>query len=195
MKFDHLLKIYWTRYFLYGGTTFPFHLSLYHLWRALGGFGFKALNALEKKHEQGPLRLWWRKSYGSEKLVSKRPLLNSLFAKMINVNGGIREWEYQNQLRLYLIKSYRGRSLALGKPSHGQRTWSNANTSKKKKSLFKSFISVLRGEQARKAAALAKRSFQYRMKMQLKAGKRRVKRRSNRQKRMQLKIEPTRLWF
>jgi ribosomal protein S13 len=29
-------------------------------------------------------------------------------------------------VRLYLIKTFRGRCFALGKPSRGQRTWSNA---------------------------------------------------------------------
>jgi hypothetical protein len=120
-------------------------------------------------------------------------MLNVFLAKMMSVNGSVREWEYQNQLRLYLIKSYRGRALALGKPSRGQRTWSNARTARNRKSLFRSFVTTLRGEQARKASALAKRGFRYRMRMR--SGRRRVRRQSKRQKRMQLKIDGNRLWF
>jgi len=45
---------------------------------------------------------------------------------MSSLNYKISEVQYLNLVRLYLIKSYRGRAQALGKPSRGQRTWSNA---------------------------------------------------------------------
>jgi hypothetical protein len=40
-----------------------------------------------------------------------------------------------------LIKSHRGRCLALGKPSRGQRTWSNAWTASRNNLVLKKFIS------------------------------------------------------
>ena len=45
-------------------------------------------------------------------------------------------------LRLYLIKTTRGRSHALGKPSRGQRTWSNAWSAYNCNNVTRSFISA-----------------------------------------------------
>lgn len=42
---------------------------------------------------------------------------------------------------MYLIKSYRGRCHALGKPVKSQRTWSNAWSSFKNNLVLRSFIS------------------------------------------------------
>ena len=46
-----------------------------------------------------------------------------------------------NIIRLYLIKSYRGRCHAFGKPSRGQRTWSNGWTAFKHNHTLRKFIS------------------------------------------------------
>ena len=46
-----------------------------------------------------------------------------------------------NIIRLYLIKSYRGRCHALGKPTNGQRTWSNAWTAYNYNMTLRNFIS------------------------------------------------------
>ena len=46
-----------------------------------------------------------------------------------------------NIIRLYLIKSYRGKCHALGKPTKGQRTWSNAWTAFRYNNTLKKFIS------------------------------------------------------
>jgi ribosomal protein S13 len=43
-------------------------------------------------------------------------------AKLISVNNNIKEMTKFNLIRLYLIKSFRGRAQSIGKPSHGQRT-------------------------------------------------------------------------
>ena len=48
--------------------------------------------------------------------------LNILISKASNVNESILEVVKHNCIRLYLIKTTRGRSQALGKPSRGQRT-------------------------------------------------------------------------
>ena len=52
--------------------------------------------------------------------------LNIIFSQINSVNNQIPELKKLNTLRLYLIKSYRGRCHAIGKPVNGQRTWSNA---------------------------------------------------------------------
>lgn len=43
-------------------------------------------------------------------------------SKTISINNAISELQRYNLIRLYLIKTFRGRCHALGKPSRGQRT-------------------------------------------------------------------------
>ena len=45
-----------------------------------------------------------------------------------------------NIIRLYLIKSYRGKAHAIGKPVKGQRTWSNSWNSYKINKILRNFI-------------------------------------------------------
>ena len=193
MKFDHLLRIYWSRYFLYGGVTYPFSMSLKNLRRTLRGIGSYFVGLLEKRFELGSLRKWERLPFTSPLLSHLKHSLNVHLAQLLNINGDVREWEHANLMRFYMIKSYHGRALALGKPARGQRTWSNAHTSKLSKSSFKTFVSFMQGERLKKAALLAKKSFLQRVR--LRPQKRRIRRRSKRQKRMQLHIDAESLWF
>jgi ribosomal protein S13 len=48
--------------------------------------------------------------------------MNLILSKMSSINYRVSEVQYLNLVRLYLIKSHRGRAQALGKPSRGQRT-------------------------------------------------------------------------
>jgi ribosomal protein S13 len=48
--------------------------------------------------------------------------LNIIFSQINSVNNQIPELKRLNTLRLYLIRSYRGKCHALGKPVKGQRT-------------------------------------------------------------------------
>jgi ribosomal protein S13 len=48
--------------------------------------------------------------------------LNLTFSQVNSVNNSIEELKKFNILRLYLIKSHRGKCHALGKPVRGQRT-------------------------------------------------------------------------
>ena len=52
--------------------------------------------------------------------------INIWFSQFSSVNGKVNEVKRLSLIRLYLIKTTRGRSHALGKPSRGQRSWSNA---------------------------------------------------------------------
>ena len=45
--------------------------------------------------------------------------MNSLYLQVTELNK-------LNVVRLFLIKSFKGKAQAVGKPSRGQRTWSNA---------------------------------------------------------------------
>ena len=51
---------------------------------------------------------------------------NIYFSQLTSVNNQIKELVRLSSIRLYLLKTTRGKAQALGKPSRGQRTWSNA---------------------------------------------------------------------
>nr|QCU82620.1 ribosomal protein S13 [Pseudourostyla cristata] len=76
---------------------------------------------------------------GNLSLLRKKTI-NSFISRITNTNKSIFELIKINLIRLYLIKSFRGRAQALGKPSRGQRTWSNAWTAYKYNTTLKLFI-------------------------------------------------------
>ena len=67
------------------------------------------------------------------------------------VNNRLDDLYKLNIIRLYLIKSYRGRAHALGKPVRGQRTWSNAWNSYNVNKCLRNFISETRAQLRDKA--------------------------------------------
>jgi len=54
--------------------------------------------------------------------LNKRKFFNVYLSKIISINHSLFEVQKYNFIRLYLIKSFRGKCHALGKPSRGQRT-------------------------------------------------------------------------
>jgi len=52
--------------------------------------------------------------------------LNRVLSQMSSVNYQVYDINRLNLIRLFLIKSFRGKAQAFGKPARGQRTWSNA---------------------------------------------------------------------
>jgi len=79
----------------------------------------------------------------SEQDKDIQKLINILLSQITSVNNQISELNKYNLIRLYLIKSYRGRSQELGKPSRGQRTWSNAWTSYNYNKIIRNFIHTI----------------------------------------------------
>ena len=72
-----------------------------------------------------------------------RKSINILLSQISSVNNQLIELERFNLIRLYLIKSFRGKAQALGKPSRGQRTWSNAWTSYNYNKTIRIFITTI----------------------------------------------------
>lgn len=72
--------------------------------------------------------------------LDSRKIINMFLSRLISINNNIFELTRYNLIRLYLIKTFRGRTQALGKPSRGQRTWSNANTAYKYNKIIRFFI-------------------------------------------------------
>lgn len=127
MKFEQVLKIYWSKSFLYGGVTFPFDTD----WRRLGnyvkGLGLTTKLKIVKRFEMTKL---FYDPKGSLILLedNQKLSLNRIFSKMNSIYAQVTELNKLNVIRLFLIKSFRGKAQAFGKPSRGQRTWSNAWT-------------------------------------------------------------------
>ena len=61
-------------------------------------------------------------------------------SRLISINNPIVELHKYNLIRLFLIRSYRGRCHAIGKPVRGQRTWSNSKNSFLINKVIRSFI-------------------------------------------------------
>jgi ribosomal protein S13 len=54
--------------------------------------------------------------------LEQRKIINMYLSELSSINNNIFELVKYNMVRLYLIKTFRGRCFALGKPSRGQRT-------------------------------------------------------------------------
>lgn len=54
--------------------------------------------------------------------LTQRKIINMYLSQLISINNNIFELIKYNLVRLYLIKTFKGRCHALGKPAHGQRT-------------------------------------------------------------------------
>lgn len=141
MKFEHVLQIYWSKGFLINGKLQGFHTSFKYLFDVPGGFGWPTQNALIRRFEL------FRVLQSPDKPIADvsatfATSLNLMFSHMTSINDTVFDLTRYNLLRLYLIKTTRGRAHALGKPSRGQRTWSNAWTAYNVNKTTRAFISA-----------------------------------------------------
>ena len=144
IKFEHILQIYWTKGLFFGGNLFYTNKTFYEIFDHTPGLGksFKKtiLDKLELKNSNEVNMLLvphFKKVYNQE-LIG---FLNHYYSQVSSVNNTMFDLKKLNIVRLYLVKSYRGRCHALGKPVHGQRTWSNAWSSYKNNLILRKFIS------------------------------------------------------
>jgi ribosomal protein S13 len=145
MKFEHILQIYWTKGYFFGGKLFYFNQTFEELFDNTPGLGRKTKKIFIQRFELKYIN----KSVPTMDLVDvqrkyNRPLdrpINILFSQLHTVNSRINELHKLAVIRLYLIKSYKGRCHALGKPVRGQRTWSNAWNSYNTNKTLRGFIS------------------------------------------------------
>ena len=139
MKFEHVLQIYWSKGFLTNGKLQHFNTPFKNIFEPVGGFSHPTKKILRSRFE-----LYSLLSNPNQPISSLRndlPLsLNKLFSKITSINNTVADLTRYNLLRLYLIKTTRGRSHALGKPSRGQRTWSNAWTAYNHNKVTRAFI-------------------------------------------------------
>ena len=123
---------------------FYFNQSLVDLVGLVIGFSRTFFKQLIRRFELTFIREKPSLSLEEYSLLSSKALispLNIILSQVSSVNTTPNFLKKFNIIRLYLIKSYRGRSHALGKPVRGQRTWSNSWNSYKVNTLLRSFIS------------------------------------------------------
>jgi hypothetical protein len=121
MKFEQLLQIYWSKGFLYGGKVRSFNLTLNDFFLEMRGFSFVSKKLFITRFELHGFLIKKEKSLVTLSL-DQRKIMNMYLSQIISINYGIKDLVKYNILRLYLIKSFRGRAQAMGKPSRGQRT-------------------------------------------------------------------------
>ena len=121
MKFERILTIYWSKGFLYNGVLQPFTTPLPLLFKKIKGWSKHTSNLLLSRFEVYNLYL--------NPTQSTSPLLTNLyfsfnlfFSQHTSVNNRPQELQKYFLIKLLLIKTSRGRSHSLGKPSRGQRT-------------------------------------------------------------------------
>ena len=142
MKFEQVLQIYWSKGFLYNGRIVTFKTTLGDFFKSIGGFQNPTKKQIVKRFE---LHLLYRNPflYFLEYDKDLRKSINILLSQISSVNNQVSEINKYNLLRLYLIKCFRGRGQALGKPVRGQRTWSNAWTSYHYNKTIRTFVSSM----------------------------------------------------
>jgi ribosomal protein S13 len=69
-------------------------------------------------------------------------LINILISKYSSINYTLDLNYTLVILRLYLIKTYKGKCFWLSKPTNGQRSWSNANTIKFTSTKYKKYLKL-----------------------------------------------------
>lgn len=142
MKLEHLLKIYWSRGLYFNGRLYKLNWTLKEMFNNLAGFGKKTRLNYIKRFESGFfIKNSLRRNYSFVNLSGDRKkIINMYVSQLINTNNNIYNLTKLNLVRLYLIKTFRGRAQMLGKPSRGQRTWSNAWTAYKYNKVIKMFV-------------------------------------------------------
>ena len=141
VKFERILEIYWSKGLLINGLLTPFNSPLPSLLKKLPGYSATTTRFLIRRFELYQLlnSLKFKSSLLHPQLLKS---VNIFFSNLTSVNNTPAELIKYNLIRLLLIKSTRGRSHALGKPSRGQRTWSNAWTSYNVNKVTRTFIST-----------------------------------------------------
>ncbi len=101
--------------------TFDFTIN--ELFLELRGLGIRSKFFFIKRFEFGRFRYSPNQNFNLLNLHSEqKKIINMYLSQMSSVSHEIDVLERYQAVRLYLIKTFRGRAQALGKPSRGQRT-------------------------------------------------------------------------
>lgn len=143
MRFEHVIQIYWTKGFFFGGKLFYFDKTFEEVFENTQGLGFYFKNLILDRFEienRVSNRAMLISDLESTFNVPLTDPLNLIFSQVNSVNHSVDELKKLNIVRLYLIKSHKGRCHAIGKPVRGQRSWSNSWNSYKVNKILRSFV-------------------------------------------------------
>lgn len=141
MKFEHLLHAYWANHFLFNGRINLLSVTLYDFFRNIGGLGKTTKLLLIKRFEFIFFTNNFKKSFQIYPAEILRGV-NIILSQLSTINNQITELKRMSIIKLYLIRTYKGKSHSIGKPVRGQRTWSNAWGAYKSNQTLREFISV-----------------------------------------------------
>ena len=124
MKFEQLLQVYWSKGFYFAGKMRSFNNTIDSLFFELNGLNKRSKYFFIKRFELGFDKYRIDKKYQNFITYStdSRKVINMYLAQMTGISNDIHELVRFNTIRLYLIKTFKGKAQALGKPSRGQRT-------------------------------------------------------------------------
>ena len=151
MRFEHILQVYWSKGFFFGGKLFyTNNLEFKNIFsQHLYGFNYKFREVLIKRLELTTFyvhysNLYYLLNYSSTFFKKTTKIINIILSQVSNVNLNLRELKKLNILKKYLTKSYQGYCHAIGKPVRGQRTWSNAWNSFKCNNILRNFVNKIK---------------------------------------------------
>lgn len=185
MKFEQLLQIYWSKGFLYGGKVESLNTNFNEFFNSKKGLAYSSKIAFFKRFEFNKYTFKNNNKFILLQLDQKK-IINMYLSQIISINNNIFELIKYNLIKLYLIKSYRGRAQALGKPSRGQRTWSNAWNSYKCNKVIRFFIKNMK--------SLDNKNIKKNESLNLKIGKVKIKKVLSKTKTVKI-IKKKNLWF
>ena len=147
MRFENILHIYWTKGIFISGKFHYFDTGLNQILYSTYGAGGSLKNLIRSRFEVSEESSMSKKSViaieGHHKTFVAKPL-NIIMSQLFSVNNNPLYLVRLRVISQFLNKTYRGKCHAVGKPTRGQRTWSNAWTAFKNNSLLRLFISNMK---------------------------------------------------
>jgi ribosomal protein S13 len=119
--------MYWSKGFFFNGQVIPFQNTVRSFCKKIEGLHLPLFFAMLRRFELNFLYYDRNLDIPNFNTHLYRSF-NIYFSQLSSVNNQVKEITRFSLVRLYLLKTTRGKAQALGKPSRGQRTWSNAWT-------------------------------------------------------------------
>lgn len=137
--------MYWSKGLFFNGRVFSFNYTLTPFCNDVYGLNYPTMRQFLYRFELN-VAYYRRHSHISENNRSVLRTMNIIFSQISSINHLIYDIKKLNSIRLYLLKTSRGKAQALGKPSRGQRTWSNAWTAYFTNKVTRAFINQMQRE-------------------------------------------------
>ena len=137
--------MYWSKGLFFNGRVLSFNYTLTPFCEDVYGINYPTMQQLLYRFELNTV-IRKRHSHVSDNNKSVLRTMNIIFSQISSINHSIRDIKRLTSIRLYLLKTTRGKAQALGKPSRGQRTWSNAWTAYFTNKAVRNFITQMQRE-------------------------------------------------